>query len=432
MRELRTRAPAILVVEDVHWADEATLDVLRLLGGRVESVPALVLVSYRDDELDRAHPLRLLLGELRQGQMIARMRVPTLSPAAVAELAAPHGIDAVDLYRKTAGNAFFVTEALAAGDAEIPANVRDAVLARAARLAPAARMLLEAVAVVPPQAEVWLLAGMAGDVLDQLDACLDSGMLMAQPGAVAFRHELARLTIDESITPVRRAALHRSALRALAAPSAGAPDLARLAHHAEAAGDTEAVLQFAPAAAERARRLLGAHREAAAQYARALLFAHSLPSAARASLLMRQAYECFLTDQVELSITAGKAAVQGFHEAGDRLREGDAMRQLSHHLRCTGLPGGAAESDAIGRCSVALLEHPSLPAGRELAMAYSNVAVLCLNADDAQGTGQRPPRAPARPGARRHRGPVPRPRHDWHDGDARRRAQRSRKARAVH
>ena len=135
-----------------------------------------------------------------------------------------------------------------------------------------------------------------------------------------------------------------SALQALAAPSAGAPDLARLAHHAEAAADTAAVLQFAPAAAERAAAL-GAHREAAAQYARALLFAHGLAPGARAELQMRQAYECFLTDQVELSIAAGKAAVQGFRKAGDRLREGDAMRQLSHHLRCTGLPGGAAESD---------------------------------------------------------------------------------------
>jgi predicted ATPase len=211
MRELRSRAPAIVVLEDVHWADEATFDVLRLIGRRVESA-ALVIASYRDDGLERDHPLRLVLGELPGGQTVARLKVAALSPAAVAELARPHGVDAAGLYRATAGNAFFVTEALAAGDAEMPANVRDAVLARAARIGPAARTLLEAVAVAPPQAEVRLLATVAGEVLDQLDTCVSSGMLTAQPGAVAFRHELARLAIEQSITPVRRATLHRRVL----------------------------------------------------------------------------------------------------------------------------------------------------------------------------------------------------------------------------
>ena len=86
--------PKILVVEDVHWADEATLDVLRLLGRRIDDVRALVLVTYRDDELDRAHPLRLVLGELPSSEAIGRLKLERLSPAAVATLARPHGVDA--------------------------------------------------------------------------------------------------------------------------------------------------------------------------------------------------------------------------------------------------------------------------------------------------------------------------------------------------
>ena len=108
--------------EDVHWADEATLDVLRLLGRRIATVPALLVATYRDDELDRAHPLRVALGELSRREATDRLRLAPLSAAAVAELAAPHGVDAAELHRRTAGNPFFVTEALAAGGVELPAT----------------------------------------------------------------------------------------------------------------------------------------------------------------------------------------------------------------------------------------------------------------------------------------------------------------------
>ena len=279
--ELSARAPTVFVLEDLHWADEATLDVLMLLARRVETVPALVVASYRDDELDPAHPLRIVIGELTTTQNVGRMKLVLLSQGAVATLAEPYGVDADELYRKTAGNPFFVVEALAAGAEGIPETVREAVLARAARLSPAARAILEAVAIVPPQAELWLLEALAGKPVTGLDECLTSGVLTSQPAGVAFRNELARLAVDESVAPHRKLSLHRTALAKLAEPPDGALDLARLAHHAEAAGDVDAVLRFAPAAAAEAASL-GAHREAAAQYARALRFADRLaPVSAR-------------------------------------------------------------------------------------------------------------------------------------------------------
>jgi len=146
-----------------------------------------------------------------------------LSPGAVAQLAEPYGVDAEELYRKTGGNPFFVVEALATNAEGIPDTVRDAVLARAARLSPAGATLLEAVAVVPPHAEVWLLEALAGDAADSLDECLTSGMLVAQAAGVAFRHELARLAVEASVPPHRRVELHRRALAALADPPGGAP-----------------------------------------------------------------------------------------------------------------------------------------------------------------------------------------------------------------
>src|SRR2546421_371753 len=174
--------PVLVRREALHGADEATLDVLRLLVRRVESVPALIVGSFRDDELERAHPLRLVLGELGTSRSRTRLKLDGLSPAAVAELAEPHGVDADELYRTTAGNPFFVVEVLAGGAAEIPDTVRDAVFARAARLSPAGRELVEAVAVVPLRTELWLLEALAGDAVDALDECLASGMLTSEAG----------------------------------------------------------------------------------------------------------------------------------------------------------------------------------------------------------------------------------------------------------
>ena len=376
MRELARGRPTILLFEDIHWADEATLDVLRFLAPRIDTLPVLVLLTYRDD-LDRTHPLRILLGELPPGPSIVRMRLAPLSQEAVATLVEPNGVDADELFRRTAGNPFFVTEALAAGDVVIPPTVRDAVLARVARLAPAVLALLEAVAIVPLQAEFWLLDELAGAELAHLGACLDAGMLAASDGAVRFRHELARLAIEESISPIRRATMHRRALHALEAPPTGEPDLARIVHHAEAAADRDAIMRYGPAAAARAASL-GAHREAAAYYSMALQGADDLPPLERGKLYIRHAHESFLNDYFPATTNSGRRAIESFHAAGAPEWEGWAMRELSSHLRCIGLVDQAGE---VGEQAVKLLEQ--MTPGRELAMAYANLASLGLNADNA-------------------------------------------------
>ena len=211
----------------------------------------------------------------RRQEAVDRLPVTPLSPAAIAAIAEPYGVDAQELYRTTGGNPFFVTEALAA-PGPIPQTVRDAVLARAARLSPPARALLEAVAVVPRQVELWLLEAMAGENIDQLDECLASGMLTLEPASAGIPSRACSPRRRGGDIPNRRVVLNRKALAALAEPPIGDLDLTRLAHHAEAAGDTEAVLRFAPEAAAGAS-VVRAHREAAAQYARALRFGGSLP-----------------------------------------------------------------------------------------------------------------------------------------------------------
>ena len=379
-RELRARSPTALVLEDLHWADEATLDVLTLLCRRPEAAPALVVLSYRDDELGRAHPLRIALAELAPREAVERLELASLSEAAVTALAGPHGIDGVELHRRTGGNPFFVTEVLAAGDADVPRTVRDAVLARSARLGSGAALVLEAVAVAPPQLELWLLDALAGSDLESLEECLDSGMLRPLDGAVAFRHELARLAIEESLPPNRRIGLHRAALEALAGVPQDRTDARRLAYHAEAAGDLEAVLRFAPAAAERAA-LLGAHREAATEYRRAIGAAGGASANKRADLLERYAYECYLTGQIDEALVTQRSACKLRGDLGDPLAEGDALRTLSRLLRFIGRTGEAAE---VGHHAVGLLEP--LGPSHELAMAYANMSHTCVTADEFPGT----------------------------------------------
>jgi DNA-binding CsgD family transcriptional regulator/tetratricopeptide (TPR) repeat protein len=369
--ELRRERATLFVLEDLHWADEATLDVFRVLARRIETVPCLLVATYRDEALAGAGPLRIVLGELATARAVDRLRLPALSEAAVGSLCEPCGVDADELYRKTGGNPFFVVEVLAAGSDAIPDTVRDAVLARAARLSTGARALLDAVAVTPPVTELWLLRALVPEQEEHLDECIASGMLRSEARGVAFRHDLARMAVEDEVPPLRREELHRRALIALADPPTGSVDLARLAHHAEAADDSQAVLRYAPAAAAHAASL-GAHREAAAQFARALRYGDELPPGERARLLELRSRECYLTDEIDEAIVAGEAALELWRAAGERLSEGEALRWLSEILWC---PGRTLEAEQTAREAVALLE--TLPEGPELAYAYTLLGSHC-------------------------------------------------------
>jgi predicted ATPase len=159
LEDLRT-TPTILVIEDLHWADEATLDLIKYLARRNAQTSTLLLLSYREDELDRRHPLRLVLGDL-PAREVTRLRLLPLSEAAVATLAKTADRPVADLYRATGGNPFFVTELLVSDAAQVPTSVTDAVLARVTRRSPAAQCLLEVVAVSPGQTERWVVAALA-------------------------------------------------------------------------------------------------------------------------------------------------------------------------------------------------------------------------------------------------------------------------------
>jgi DNA-binding CsgD family transcriptional regulator/tetratricopeptide (TPR) repeat protein len=372
--ELRTTA-TVVVLEDVQWADEATLDALRLLGRRLADVGTLVVVTHRDP-LERGHPLQLVLGELATARGVDRIRLEPLTPDGVARLADGLDVDVRRLHSATSGNPFFVTEVLATGGGGIPETVRAAVLARTARLDESAIDLLETAAVTPPLLGTRLLERIADG--RSVGHCLDAGVLVSVDGGVAFRHELARLVIEEGLSPTRRRALHRRILAA--AEHAGDElDVARLAHHAEAAGVAEAVLAHAPEAARRAVAA-GAYREAAAQYARALRFAGDLPPGERAGLLEGRSRACYLADDQVEAIEVVREAIACRQQEGAPLQEARALIELAGYLTCRGFLGEAEE--VVRRASALARDEPE---GREHAYVLHEEALWRLGEGDIDG-----------------------------------------------
>jgi len=365
--EFERGAAALVVFEDVHWADEATLDLLKFLGRRIQRTKVMLAMSYRDDEVGVRHPLRFVIGDFPRANT-HRAPLPPLTRPAVEQLAKQAGRAAGDLYSITGGNPLFVTEALAGSDTSVPVMVRDAVLARALRLSPAARDIAELVSVVPGKTEGWLLE--AAGCLDEaaIESCLSIGMLRGEDSSLAFRHELARRAFEDSLSQARQQALHAKVLSILAARPDSPP--ARLAHHANCARDAPDVLRFASLAAAHAANV-GSHRESAAHYRVALRHADKLEPGERAALYERYSYECYMTDQIDQAIEARQEALKIRSACAERLEEGDNLRWLSR-LNWFASRGAAAYEYAAA--AVSALEP--LPPGPELAMAYSNRAQL--------------------------------------------------------
>ena len=389
LRNPPTPQPYLLVVEDAHWADEATLDLVRHLARRIHDCRALVLVTYRPEDATGDHPLRIVVGDAATMTGTRRLDLPVLTPDAVRALVEEHArahpdavpADPAELHRVTGGNAFFVTEALSAEAAEVPATVRDAVLSRAARLSPAARHVMDVVALAGSRAELGVLEAVLADRIHAMDEPLERGLLRLANDDVAYRHELARLAVAEQVPAFRRISLHRQILAALRgrAEGGGAVDPARLAHHAEAAGDGDAVLVFAPEAAERAVAL-GSHREAVRQYRRVLRYADRLPDLRRADLLWSLGYECYLTDLINEALEAVDGALKIWDAAGDDVRVGDSYRCLSR------LSWFAGRNDVAERQAELAIEALAGSETVELAMAYSNLAQLRMLSSDLEGT----------------------------------------------
>ena len=332
-------SPALLVVEDAHWADGATLDVLRYLGTRVQNLPAALLITYRDDALARDHPLRGVLGALGSAAA-TRLRLTRLTSDAVREMAASTNVDPSELFRLTGGNPFFVSEVLANPGAVVPPTIVDAVLARVGTLSPPAQAALDRLAVVPSGVEVDLLRTLVDDLAPVAEA-ERAGVVEVRGDVVAFRHELARRAVVESLPASTRLERNADVLRALLTRSDCDPF--RVLHHAVEAGDDAAVITHGPTAAREATRV-GAHRQAAACYAQVLARGHRLTAARQAALGEAYAWALSNSNQLHSAVDAAATAAGLWQQDGDERRLVRALVTLSRQQWLTERTVAALES----------------------------------------------------------------------------------------
>ncbi|GAA1808929.1 ATP-binding protein [Agromyces neolithicus] len=376
LREELAASVTVLIVEDVHWADEATLDVLRFLARRIVDLPAVLVLTYRD-ELDRDHPLGRLLGDLGHGDHVDRIALRLLSADAVGALTAGSGLDTDRVYAMTAGNPYFVNELVASADeVHVPPTVVDAVTGRLRRLDAATQDHIEQLAVVPSAVDRDLLARLVPGSEGALRPAEESGLLAVSPEGVRFRHELTRRAVVDALPASRRIQLERRVLAELLAT--GVADPARLVHHAIAAGDADAVVEWAPRAARDAAAS-GAHRQAAAHFRVARKHTGRYEPAERADLLEESAIESHTIGAADDAVAAQSESIVLRRQLGDPLRLGASLRWLS---RFQWFDGRRADAEAAAHEASAVLAEAG---DRGLhAMALSNEAQLALLAHDTE------------------------------------------------
>lgn len=353
--------PHLLVIEDVQWADEATIEVLTYVARRLAATPSLLVVTYRDD--DEPHPrVRLFLGQLSTMPAVHHVVLEPLTREGVASMVPDGSTDPVQLHSLTGGNPFFVVEVVATGTENVPTTISDALRARLAQLSARGRAALQAAAIIGSRCEPWLLAAVAGEDVLGADECLQRGLL-TKGEAIAFRHELTRLAVLEGMPVFRGIGLHRRALDAL--QRVGEGSVPRLAYHAEGAADADAVLLHAVAAGDQAMRA-GAHSEAAAQFARAARFMTNAKPPTQADILERIARADYLVNRLPEAHAAWNQALAIRRELGDAYRTGATLRHMARSAWVQARGREAAEALAE---ALRLLE----PFGetRELAMAIA-------------------------------------------------------------
>ncbi len=378
-----THRSTVVLIEDAHWADDATADFLLFVARRVDEVAAMIVVTYRDDERDTRGVLSRLTGELLRLGTVRRLPVRPLTADGIANLTADSVLDPTDVLRRTSGNAFFVAELLAAGTDD-STTIRDVVLSRYSRLSAAGRRVADVASQLGIRFGLDLLAEISAPDEDGIDDCVERGILVTFGSELAFRHELTRSVIADEIPPIRRASLNRAILRVL--EQRPDTDLTRLAIHSAAANEADPAYRYGRAAGQAAARV-ASHCEAVLHFRTAARFASQRPPRDRAELLDELADECLVTDQLTDAAAAAEESLRLWVELDDPIRLGAAhlaMGDIHWHLG----QGPAARTHIA--TAVSLLDaHPtSVVLARAVAKAATNSMLLGLDAE-AIATGGR-------------------------------------------
>ena len=363
--------PIIIVFEDIHWADEATLDFIKFFARRITQLHCLFLLTYRDTEIDAAHPLRNVLGQLPAGSF-TRIQLPALSEYAVEKMAVEKGLNGQDVYNITAGNPFYVTEILAGYSTGIPENIKDAILSVYNRQTEKTKEIWELLSVIPAGIHVKYIEKWDPSHMPGIDRSLESKMLILEKGQLFFKHELYRRTIETSLSPLKRLALNKKMLDLFREDFEKAGEIERIIHHAKNANEYDLVVHYAPIAGERAASL-GAHREACRLYLSAIEYYQETNKDLLLELYEPYAYECYLTNRISEAIIYTTRAMHIWKEKKDIEKTGNSLRLLS---RLWWFAGNRKNASAYATQAVETLDDQ--PASPAKAMACSNMSQLYM------------------------------------------------------
>ncbi len=364
----------VAVVDDAHWADDASLDVIRYVGRRVGATRLLLVVAFRRDDGPDDQALRSLLGVLVDPAVL-RIELTGLSEGVVRELARKAGLP-WDRVRDLGGNPFLVTEVLRAPHTELPTRIRDVVVGRVAALPAPVRDLMETLAVVPGAAPLEVLEGLGVGDIALVDAATRAGLVQLRRGRVSYHHEISRRAMQSSMSAAARSLLHRRVLAVLEGLDA---DPALLLHHALGAQDQRAVARHAPTAAARGLRA-EAHRETLTA-ARAAL-ADDVPTdpAVRAAMHGMATQACFSLNRLTEAWDHACSAVEGWSEVA----RGSAphAQALVDKARIAGLRG---EAGLVAVCAGDIISFTGPAPTPALVQAHATLANLAAISGDSDG-----------------------------------------------
>ena len=368
-QELSAKKGKLLIVfEDIHWADEGTLDFIRFFARRIYQLPCLFILTYRDNEIHSMHPLRNVLGQLPPDSF-TKLVVTPLSKQAVVEMATHKSYSGEDVYSISGGNPFYVNEILASYSPGVPDNIKDSILSVFERQKEGTKNAWQIWSVMPEGLEVDRLAKIKASG-ESIDHCFAISVLIVENGKVVFKHELYRRTIEESLTPFRRMELNKMMLELFLDSFEEKGEIERILHYAKNANEKKLVVKYAPEAAAKASSI-GAHKEASKLYLTAIEYFEGNDINQLAKFYKAYAYECYLSNQIQEAINFTEKVLNNSRENSEIEKTGDSLLFLS---RLWWFNGNRMNAENFAGQAIELLKDQ--PASITKAMVFSNMSQL--------------------------------------------------------
>jgi DNA-binding CsgD family transcriptional regulator len=377
VRELSNQnKKTIIVFEDLHWADEATLDFIKFFARRIVQLQCFFIVTYRDDEIHSRHPLKNVLGQLPSDSS-TRLKLTPLSRQVVEEMAAKKGYNGEDVYSISGGNPFYVNEILASYSAGVPDNIKDSILSIYHRQEEKTKCAWEILAVLPTGFDLKYFEQMEPECMESLYTSLETRIIILKEGILFFKHELYRRTIETFLSPLKRVVYNKRILEIFIENYDRKPEIERIVHHAKNANAYDTVVHYAPLAGSQAAKV-GAHIEASKLYFTAIEYYQGNDKDILIGLYEGYAYECYLTSNATEAIIYARKSLDIWKEKNNTEKIGNCLRFLS---RLWWFAGNRKNAENFAEQAIEVLG--SQPSSSSKAMAFSNMSQLKMLADQS-------------------------------------------------